>query len=52
MNKLLTALLGLSSGLLVSVLFFSDVGRQNARASTPDGELASAAQKVYVPHGK
>ncbi len=52
MNKLLTALLGLSSGLLVSVLFFSDVGRQNARASTPDGALASAAQKVYVPHGK
>lgn len=54
-NKLLTALLGITSGLLVSTLLFSGIGKNNQQVSTTgttDGTYTSVAQQVYVPHGK
>ncbi|MDL2343041.1 Sec-dependent nitrous-oxide reductase [Deinococcus sp. MIMF12] len=48
LNKVLTALLGLTSGLLVATVFFADIGKQDDGAST----LQSVAEKVYVPQGQ
>lgn len=52
MNKLLTALLGITSGLLVSTLLFSNVGKKPEATTTGNDQYASIAQQVYVPHGK
>ncbi len=52
MNKWIPGVSGLLAGALASIVVFADFGGNDNRNSTNQSDVASNAQKVYVPFGE